>query len=178
MVIQCNAGSKTNMVGDLPRYLGEVWYYLSGIANILSLANVKRFYWVTYDSRDGGRFCVHKNNGTIREFVESPTGLYYMDAKSQSLSGPIRTLIPTSDPTGDPLPTVSDTPEDSITPSLPPGGPTEISLLTPGSIVTVAGQQAKYPQRLLDRACQRFSGSPFSEPSQAPSAPHALEHCG
>jgi hypothetical protein len=42
MNIRCNAGvSRTNMVGDLPGY-GEVWYNPEGIANILSLSQVKK----------------------------------------------------------------------------------------------------------------------------------------
>ena len=38
-----------NKVGDLAGY-GTVWYYEAGIANILSLNNVKKKYHVTYDS--------------------------------------------------------------------------------------------------------------------------------
>jgi len=34
---------------DLPGY-GTVWFYEDGIANILSLNNVKKKYCVTYDS--------------------------------------------------------------------------------------------------------------------------------
>jgi hypothetical protein len=46
--------------------------------NCESLADVKRHYRVTYDSDHGSSFCVHKPNGEIREFTESPRGLYYM----------------------------------------------------------------------------------------------------
>jgi hypothetical protein len=52
MHIRCNAGvTWTNMIGDLMGYKGEVWYNPNGIANILSLADVKTFYRVTYDSK-------------------------------------------------------------------------------------------------------------------------------
>jgi hypothetical protein len=35
----CNAGvTRTNWVGDLPGYGGQVWYHKKGIANILSLS--------------------------------------------------------------------------------------------------------------------------------------------
>lgn len=79
MVIHCNAGvTRTRMVGDLPGYEGEVWYNPDGIANILSLSDVKKHYQVTYNSADGGCFRVHKPDGMIREFKESKTGLYFM----------------------------------------------------------------------------------------------------
>jgi hypothetical protein len=80
MDIYCNAGvTRTNMVGDLPGY-GTVWYHPKGIANILSLARVKEHgYHVTYDSRDGNQFTVHKPDGTNRVFRQSDRGLFYMD---------------------------------------------------------------------------------------------------
>ena len=44
MHICCNTGvQSTNLVGALPGY-GNVWYDPKGIANILSLRNVKRKY--------------------------------------------------------------------------------------------------------------------------------------
>ena len=39
------------MVGDLKRY-GTVWFYASGIANILSLHRVAERFSVTYDSQE------------------------------------------------------------------------------------------------------------------------------
>ena len=44
MFIHCTTGvAKTNLIGDLPGY-GTVWYHPDGIANILSLSKVTRFY--------------------------------------------------------------------------------------------------------------------------------------
>lgn len=80
MNISCNAGvTSTNQVGELPGYR-TVWYHPDGIANILSLSRVKEKYRVTYDSRDGGQFEVHKPDGCIRTFRQSDSGSYYMDA--------------------------------------------------------------------------------------------------
>ncbi len=42
MTIKYNAGTKTDMIGEMPCYPGEVWYNLRGIANILSVANVNK----------------------------------------------------------------------------------------------------------------------------------------
>jgi hypothetical protein len=83
MVIRCNAGvARTRMIGDLPGFAGEVWYNPDGIAHILSLSDVKRHYRVTFDSNASGSFTVHKTNGEVREFIESPSRLYYLVAKN------------------------------------------------------------------------------------------------
>ena len=75
--LHCNTGVATvNKVGDLAGY-GTVWYYENGIANILSLNNVKKKYRVTYDSTASGCFGVHKADGTKRVFKPSKKGLFY-----------------------------------------------------------------------------------------------------
>ena len=60
-----------------------MWYDPNGIANILSLCNVKCKYHVAYDSNVGGVFVVTKPNGTIFQFEESPDGLHYLDTAKQ-----------------------------------------------------------------------------------------------
>ncbi len=87
MTINCNAGvTHTNMIGEMPGYSGEVWYNPKGIANILSLANVKKHYRVTFDSKNGNGFIVHKDNGTQHCFKESQRGLFYLDT-SETMHG-------------------------------------------------------------------------------------------
>jgi len=50
LTLHCNAGTTSiSKKGDLKGY-GTVWYHLDGIANILSLNNVKKKYKVTYNS--------------------------------------------------------------------------------------------------------------------------------
>ena len=45
-----NAGVKTtDMVGDMPG-VGVIWYHSEGIANILSMALIQKYYQLTYDS--------------------------------------------------------------------------------------------------------------------------------
>ena len=83
MDIHCNAGvTSTNLIGDLPGY-GEVWFHANGIANILSLARVKEWYQVTYDSMNGNVFEVAKLDGSVRFFKESARSLYYMDTSQR-----------------------------------------------------------------------------------------------
>jgi len=80
MKIHCNAGTATTrLIGDLPGY-GEVWFHPKGIANILSLSKVKEKHRVTFDSANGNKFMVHKDDGSVRIFAESRQGLYYYDA--------------------------------------------------------------------------------------------------
>jgi len=69
MNIRCNAGlSPTNMVGELDGY-GTVWYYNpKGIANILSLSQVRKKHRVTYDSATSKVFVVHKTQSRSRRF--------------------------------------------------------------------------------------------------------------
>jgi hypothetical protein len=84
--VQCNAGTTTtNMVGTLKGF-GEVWYHPQGIANILSMALVEDQYPVTYTKEDG--FMVHKADGTVRKFVKSERGLFYMDTDKDRKAEP------------------------------------------------------------------------------------------
>ena len=78
MNVRGNAGvSRTNMIGDFKGYPEPVWYDPNGIANILSMAQVERYFPVTYG--DEKCFIVHKKNGMQRRFVKSDRGLYYLD---------------------------------------------------------------------------------------------------
>jgi hypothetical protein len=75
--LHCNAGVATvNKIGDLAGY-GTVWYYEDGIANILSLNNIKKKYHVTYDRTASDCFEVHRVDGTKRIFKPSKKGLFY-----------------------------------------------------------------------------------------------------
>jgi len=67
-------------VGDLPGY-GTVWFYEDGIANILSLNNVKKKYHVTYDSTACDCFEVHKVDSTIRVFKPLKKGASLLECE-------------------------------------------------------------------------------------------------
>ena len=60
------------------RGYGWVWYDPRGIANIISLKNMKEIYCVTFDSmsNDGVHFIVHRDTGPIL-FRPSTSGLYF-----------------------------------------------------------------------------------------------------
>ena len=78
--VHTSAGTATtDLQGDLPGYDRPVWYHPNGIANVLSLKNVRQSSRVTYDSDQGNSFAVHRPDGTVRNFVMSQSGLFYLD---------------------------------------------------------------------------------------------------
>jgi hypothetical protein len=71
-----NGGSQTShLVGDFPN-LGPVWYNPESIANILSLAKVRRVCRVTMDTSESPAFVVHRLDGSEMRFEEADSGLY------------------------------------------------------------------------------------------------------
>jgi hypothetical protein len=68
----------SNMIGDYTQLGGacEVWYNPASIANILSLADVRKHCTVTMDSSRSPSINVHRKDGTIMNFAEHPSGLY------------------------------------------------------------------------------------------------------
>ena len=77
MQIHCTTGIfHTNLIGELPWY-GIVWFHRNGIANILSLANVKNKHAVTYDSSNGNQFM--EPDGSTHIFKQSSRWLYYLN---------------------------------------------------------------------------------------------------
>jgi len=84
LTLHCNAGTvQVTMKGDLRGY-GTVWYHPNGIANILSLNNVRKKYHVTFDSGNTEEqgLVVHKDDGSKRIFRPSKKGIYYSDVAS------------------------------------------------------------------------------------------------
>lgn len=59
-----------------------MWHCPKGIANILLLANVKEQFRVTFDCHNGDEFCVHKDNGKMRHFRQSESGLHHNNLTS------------------------------------------------------------------------------------------------
>ena len=93
MKIQCNAGTRvTNLVGDLPGYR-PVWFDSRAIANVLSLKLMKERYHVKYNSREMEGFVVTKPNGDQFNFIESSSGLYYLDTSNPNPSMNVDTTL-------------------------------------------------------------------------------------
>ena len=77
VTVNCNAGVTTkNQVGYMKGF-GSVWNNPDGIANILSLSRMEEKYLITYSKE--GVFVIHKGDGTIRRFIKSNRGLFYLE---------------------------------------------------------------------------------------------------
>jgi len=84
LVLYCNAGKAIiKKKGDLKGY-GTVWFYPSGIANILSLSNVQKKCMVTYDSTLNEGFLLHKADSTTQVFRPSKKGLFFSDVQDNA----------------------------------------------------------------------------------------------
>jgi len=84
LILNCNASTASvTKKGYLKRYR-TVRYHPDGIANILSLNNVKKKYRVTFNSELEDGFVVDKENGSKHVFKPSKTGLYYSDITKDS----------------------------------------------------------------------------------------------
>ena len=93
MRIQCNAGTRvTNLVGDLPGYR-PIWFDSRAIANVLSLKLVKEMYHVEYDSNEKEGFVVTKPNGEQFKFIQSLSGLHYLDTMNPDPSNHVHTTL-------------------------------------------------------------------------------------
>ena len=82
------------LVGDFPN-LGEVWYNGNSIANILSLAEVRKVCRVTMDTSTEHALIVHRHDGSLMKFVEHPSGLYIYKRNDTNASVTGYTMIST-----------------------------------------------------------------------------------
>jgi hypothetical protein len=79
VTVHTNGGTQmSSYIGDIPNF-GPVWYNPQSLANILSLAAVRKICRVTMDSAIAPSFHVHKIDGTTMIFTEFSSGLYYHD---------------------------------------------------------------------------------------------------
>ena len=85
--IQSNGGEMcTDVKGYLTNY-GEVWYHPASLANILSLANVRKKFKVTLETGPSDKkptIKVHCDNNIVIDFVEHKCGLYVHQIKRTS----------------------------------------------------------------------------------------------
>ncbi len=70
----------SNLIGDLGNF-GPVWYNEDSLANILSLAQVRKRCRVTMDTAQEAAMVVHRKDGSMMKFKEFRSGLYYYDPK-------------------------------------------------------------------------------------------------
>ena len=73
-----------NKQGWLNGY-GKLWYDDRAMTNILSLNNMKKKFRVSFDSKNGDKFIVHKPEKEVW-FKNSSNGLYYHDTRNRQIS--------------------------------------------------------------------------------------------
>ncbi len=82
----------SNMIGDFPN-LGAVWYNPDSIANILSLADVRKVCRVTMDSSNEPALWVHRLDGSVMKFAEHDSGLYVYDSAASKVGHRVDSYI-------------------------------------------------------------------------------------
>ncbi|KAI2502074.1 Reverse transcriptase (RNA-dependent DNA polymerase) [Fragilaria crotonensis] len=84
----------STLVGDFPN-LGPVWFNPASIANILSLADVRKVCRVTMDTIAEPAMHVHRLDGSTMKFVEHECGLYVYFPSNSSNNVGAYTLVST-----------------------------------------------------------------------------------
>ena len=84
LTIHCNSGRMvTKQIGDLKGF-GVVWYHPGGIANIVALCEIAKKHRVTMDSSVDNALYVHKDDGTMRRFVCTKSGVYCCNLRDKN----------------------------------------------------------------------------------------------
>ena len=82
--VYTNGGSQeSTLVGTLNGF-GNVWYNPKSLANILSMAAVRKKFRITMDTDDDAALLVHLPTGAKLRFAEGPSGLYYCNVNNKS----------------------------------------------------------------------------------------------
>ena len=80
----------STMIGTF-KNLGPVWYNPHSIANILSLAEVRKVCRVTLDTSTDACLSVHRRDGSVMKVMEHPSGLYIYNSSSHAPTEVTRT---------------------------------------------------------------------------------------
>ena len=76
--VRCNAGTITlTQKGYFSSYPEPVWFNPHGIANIMSLDNVAKYFRITMDTEADNAMLLHKDDGLTMKFTPTGKGLYY-----------------------------------------------------------------------------------------------------
>ena len=68
--VHTNDGTQiSSLVGDIKNF-GTVWYNPDSLANIFSLAAVRKLCRITMDTSVEAALCVHRSGGSIMKFIE------------------------------------------------------------------------------------------------------------
>lgn len=65
-----------------------MWFSPNGIANIMSIDSLAKYYRVRMDTDKDDAITVHMGNGAIMHFAPSPNGLYWHIITGAGNAGP------------------------------------------------------------------------------------------
>jgi hypothetical protein len=77
--VHTNSGVQVSSQKGTVKNFGDVWYNPDSLANILSMAAVRKICRITMDSSVEAAMNVHRVDGSIMKFREFKSGLYYYD---------------------------------------------------------------------------------------------------
>ena len=78
ILVRCNAGTITlTHKGYFGSYPEPVWFNPHGIANIMSLDNVAKYFRITMDTEADNAMLLHKDDGLTMKFAPTGKGLYH-----------------------------------------------------------------------------------------------------
>ena len=84
ITIRCNAGTvRLTQKGYLGSYPETVWFNPHGIANIMSLDNVAKYFRITMDTDSEKSMLLHMDDGHTMRFTPSGKGLYHHNLSSE-----------------------------------------------------------------------------------------------
>jgi hypothetical protein len=82
--VHTNGGTQlSTQLGTVTNF-GDVWFNTDSLANILSMAAVRKVCRITMDTSVAAAMHVHRKDGTIMTFSEYESGLYYYDTCAHS----------------------------------------------------------------------------------------------
>jgi hypothetical protein len=77
--VHTNGGTQTsNQIGTVKNF-GDVWFNTNSLANILSMAEVRKVCRITMDTSLEAAMHVHRKDGSLMKFQEYRSGLYFFD---------------------------------------------------------------------------------------------------
>ncbi len=81
--VHTNGGTQLSTQMGYVRNFGNVWYNPHSLANILSMAEVRKVCRITMDTSVEAAMHVHRKDGTIMKFEEYRSGLYFFDTQQK-----------------------------------------------------------------------------------------------
>ena len=85
IAVQCNVGTvHSTQKGYFGSYPEAVWFNPHGLANIMSLDNVTKYFRITMDTEAEKAMLLHKDDGHTIKFTPTGKGLYHHNLSTEN----------------------------------------------------------------------------------------------